>query len=203
MTLPLSRTVATSARSLACLPILLTVAACGFLAPPDAAVPIDELTVQPRDRLGTLADAPTGPHIEVLSGRVLGERLAVAVQRDASGVCMAVFRGSNGSEGCGPLPGAEGPLGAHFGMVLSGRALDAPTAEPFEVAGMVVPEVSSVVIELSDGRTAGAQLVPLDAALVDAKAFIVYLPGDLAPGDLVARAADGSELERLQFDAPQ
>jgi hypothetical protein len=199
----LGRNVATVAMRFTCLPIVMLVAGCGLLGPPDAAVPIDELTVEPRDRLGTLAEAPTGPHIEVLSGRVLGERLVVAVQRDASGVCMAVFRGSDGSEACGPLPGADGALGQHFGMVLPGRALDAPASEPFEVAGMVVPEVSSVVVELDDGRTAAAQLVPLDAALVDAKAFIVHVPGDLAPGDLVARAADGSELERLGFGISQ
>ena len=185
------------------LPILLVVAACGLLAAPDAALPIDELTVQPRDRLGTLAAAPTGPHIEVLSGRVLGERLTVAVQRDASGVCMAVFRGSHGSEGCGPPPGGDGAFGAHFGMVLTGRALDAPASEPFEFAGMVVPDVSSVVVELDDGRTATAQLVSLDAALVDGKVFIVHLPGDAVPGDLVARSADGSELERLVTDTSQ
>jgi hypothetical protein len=69
-------------------------------------------------------------------------------------------------------------------------------------AGLVGAEVASVVAELEDGREARAVLFPLAPAQVDGSGFMVYLPADAPQAAIVARDADGTELERLEYHAP-
>lgn len=172
------------------------VAACGLLPEPDAGIQITELDTNPRQvHTGGPADGPTGPAVEIVRGRV-DELLSVVVQRDAEGVCLAIFRGGNGSTSCGPLPGEAG-MGA-FGLVSTGGGEQDPV---FEVGGIVDSSVASVVLELDDGRRATALLVPLAPAELDASAFLVYLP-DPVPNALVAYADDGTELGRLVMTPP-
>ena len=162
-----------------------------MFSPADAGIAIEDIDREPLQVGGNIADAPIGPNVEVLHGTVLGGRLELAVQGDIAGICMAIRRGADGSQGCGPLPdAATGPLG----IVFSG---DAPS-DTLEFAGIAGPEVASVSVETIDGRVAEALLVPLDAARVDASAFVVYVSRDIA-GPVVVRASDGSELSRLEL----
>lgn len=172
------------------------VVGCGLLPRPDVGIQIAELDTNPRQiHTGGPAGTPTGPAVEILRGRV-DELLSVVVQRDADGVCLAIFRGGNGSTSCGPLP-AEAGMGA-FGSVSTGGGEGDPV---FEVGGIVDSTVSSVVLELGDGSRASALLVPLAPAEIDASAFLVYLPQRVA-NHLVAYADDGTELGRLTMTLP-
>jgi hypothetical protein len=173
---------------------------CGVIAPPDAGVPIEGVETTGRDLPGSLADNPNGPHVELMTGDVAGEEVEFVVQRDGEGVCFAVRRPPDGSQGCGPLPGEDGP----FGMVMSDSPPEADGADgtPVMAAGLVVAEVASVVAELEDGREARAVLFPLAPAQVEGSGFVVYLPADAPQAAIVARGADGAELGRLEYAAP-
>lgn len=169
---------------------------CGLLPAPDAGIQIAELDTTPRRiETGGPASNPAGPAVEIVRGRV-DEILSVVVQRDAAGVCMAIHRGGDGSQICGPLPGEEG-MGA-FGPVSTGGQEGAPV---FEVAGIVDPTVASVILELEDGMRASGLLVPLEPAGIDGSAFFVYLP-QIVPNSLVALDQDGDELGRLEMTDP-
>ncbi len=171
-------------------------AGCGALPAPDVGIQIAELDTTPR-RIETdgPADVPTGPAVEILRGRV-DEILSVVVQRDAGGLCLAIFRGGHGSTACGPIPGEGGEQGPFGPVSTSGEG------DPvFEVAGTVGPDVASVVLELEDGSRASALLISLEPAEIDASVFLIYLPG-LVPNSLVALGADGDELDRLTMRAP-
>jgi hypothetical protein len=174
---------------------------CGVIAPPDAGLPIEGVETTGRDLPGSLADNPTGPHVELMTGDVAGEEVEVAMQRDGDGVCFAVRRPPEGSTACGQLPGEDGP----FGMVMNGSAPepDGGNGTPMMAAGLVVAEVASVVAMLEDGREARAVLFPLAPAQVEGSGFVVYVPAEAAVGSaIVARGADGAELGRLEYDGP-
>jgi hypothetical protein len=179
------------------------VAGCGLLPAADAGVPIEELSTEPRELEHALADTPTGPHVEVLSGEIGGDHLSVVLQKDAEGACMAVWRGADGSQACGSIAG--GALGAAFGLVMVG-GVPGPGEEAggglVELAGIVASDVVDVLAELDDGAEAHARLVSLEAAQVDGQAFLLYLPAGAVPRVLVARDADGADAERLELHMP-
>ena len=177
-------------------------AGCGLLPAPDAGLPIEELSTEPRELEHSLADTPTGPHVEVLSGEIGGDHLSVVLQRDAEGACMAIWRGADGSQACGSIAG--GALGAAFGVVMVG-GVPGPGEEGgglVELAGIVASDVVAVVAELDDGAEGHARLVSLEAAQVDGQAFLLYLPAGAVPRVLVARGDGGVELERLELHMP-
>jgi hypothetical protein len=180
--------------------IALVLAACGVMAPPDAGLPIEGVQTTGRELPGSLADNPTGPHVELMTGDVAGEEVEVVMQRDGQGVCFAVRRPPEGSTACGELPGEGGP----FGMVMTGSPpeADGSNAAPVMAAGLVVAGVASVVADLDDGREARAVLFPLVPAQIEGSGFVVYLPADARQAAVVARDADGIELERLEYHAP-
>lgn len=185
-----------STRRLAAFAIGLVVTACGLVAPPDAGLPIEGIETTGRELPGSLASNPTGPHVELLTGEVAGQEIEVVMQRDGNGVCFDVRRAPEGSQSCGEVPGENGP----FGMVMSSASpADAGNGMPAMVAGLVVPQVASVVAELADGRTAQAVLFPLAPAQVEGSGFVLYLPADAPQDAIVARDADGTELGRLEF----
>ncbi len=169
---------------------------CGLLPEPDVGIEIAELDATPRQiETGGPADAPEGPAVEIVRGRV-DEILSVVVQRGAAGVCLAIYRGAHGSTSCGPIPGEDGVL-EPFGMVSSSQEGD----PVFEVAGIVAPTVASVVLELEDESRASALLVSLQPAEIDASAFFVYL-SEGVPHSVVALGPDGEELARLFWAVP-
>lgn len=174
---------------------------CGAVLEPNAAIPIENIETTGRGLQGTLADRPAGPHVELLTGTVEGRQLEVVAQLDADGACIAIRRAPDGSVACGATPGAEGPFGEAFGVVLAGGSPpgDDGGSAPLEVGGTVSADVAAVVAELDDGREARAVLFPLEPAGIDGNGFILYLPAEAPGHSLVARAADGSELERLEF----
>jgi hypothetical protein len=173
---------------------------CGVVAPPDAGVPIEGVETTGRDLPGSLADNPSGPHVELMTGDVDGEEVEVAMQRDGDGVCVAVRRPPESSTACGELPGEQGP----FGSVMSGSAPepDGGNGTPVMAAGLVVAEVASVVAVLEDGREARAVLFPLAPAQVEGSGFLIYLPAGAPQAAIVARDADGAELGRLDYQGP-
>jgi hypothetical protein len=174
---------------------------CGAVFEPNAAIPIENIETTGRGLPGTLADSPTGPHVELLTGTVEGRELEVVAQLDADGACIAIRRAPDGAEACGAVPGAEDRLGEAFGLILTGGspAGDDIGSGPFEVGGMVSADVAAVIAELDDGRQARALLFPLEPAGIDGNGFILYLPAETPGHSLVARAADGGELGRLEF----
>jgi hypothetical protein len=163
-------------------------------APPDAGLRIEDSETELREVRGNIAQRPEGPQTEVLTATVGGEPLTVSVQRDADGVCLFVDRPPDGHQTCGGLPGE--PLGV-FGAVALGEPED---LDAYEVAGLVSERVHSVVIELAEGRTARALIVPLEDAGVEANLFIVYPPRDPTHA-MVAFDAAGREVERLEMHA--
>jgi hypothetical protein len=179
--------------------IALVLVGCGVMAPPDAGLPIEGVETTGRELPGSLADNPTGPHVELMTGDVAGEEVEAAMQRDGDGVCFVVRRPPESSTACGELPGEDGP----FGMVMTGSAPepDGANATPVMAAGLVVAEVASVVAELEDGREARAVLFSLAPAQVEGSGFVVYLPVDAPQAAIVAYDADGTELERLEYQA--
>jgi hypothetical protein len=182
-------------RSVLAILIAAVAAGCGLLPQPDAALPIENLDVEPRRIDGAIANAPTGPNTELLRGFVAGDRLALVAQRDGDGICLAVWRGAHGGTMCGDLPGGDGmgPIGP---TMVTGQ-----DAAPFEVIGIAVPEAAEVVLELDDDRRARAVLVSLGPVGVAGNAFIVHLARAQAHA-LVALDADGAEIARLTFSGP-
>ena len=178
----------------------MALAGCGLMAPPDAGLPIEDVQMSGRELPGSLADNPTGPHVELMTGDVAGEEVEVAMQRDGAGACFVARRPPESSQTCGPLPGEDGP----FGMVMTGGPpeADGANATPVMAAGLVVADVASVVAALEDGREARAVLFPLAPAQLDGSGFVVYLPAGAPQAAIVARDADGTELGRLEYQAP-
>lgn len=175
-------------------------AACALLAPPGVAVPIEELDLEPREIRGAIAERPIGPHMVVLEGEVAGDTLMLVAQADGDGMCLASWRGAEGSQGCGPLP--DPARQGHFGITLVG-GLDPSPGLPREIVGVVSPAVAAVVVQLRDEAPVEARLVPLAPAQIDAQAFIVYVPFDVIPASVTAVDAEGAELGVLSVLSPE
>lgn len=182
-----------AARSALALVAAAAVTSCGVLPPPDAAVPIESLELEPRRIQGDVATAPRGAAMELLSGVVDGGRLAVVAQRDADGLCLAAW-GADGGSMCGALPDWE--IGRIGPTMVFGE--DEP---PFRVMGFAAPEVAEVVLELEGDRRARATLVSLDPIGVEGSAFIVHVATADAHG-LVGLDEDGAEIVRLEVVRP-
>jgi hypothetical protein len=183
--------------------VALVVAGCGLFAEPDAGLPIENVRTTGRPLLGAMADRPTGPHVELLTGTVAGEVIEVAMQRDGEGVCFAVRLPPESSEACGETLDGQGFDDA-FGPVIPLGSGDPDTATglPHIVAGLLSPDVDAVLAELDSGAKARATLFPLAPAQVDGFGFVLALPPDVAPRALVALDADGAEIGRLEVVAP-
>ncbi len=176
--------------------------ACEPLGPPDAGVSLEDVRTTGRPLPGSLADDPTGPHVELLTAVVAGQEMEIVMQRDGAGVCFAVRRPPASSESCGPLPGNEPGLRAFSLTLIDGPPPETDPSAPTAVAGLVTPNVAEVVIVLEDGSEAAATLFPLAPAQAVGTGFIVYLPNGSPQESLVARDDDGTELERLQVVGP-
>jgi hypothetical protein len=187
--------------SAVCAALVVVLAACDAFGPADAGVPLEDVLTTGRPLPGSLAETPTGPHVELLTAQVAGQEMEIAMQRDGPGVCMAVRRPPASSESCGPAPGNEPGLRV-FGMTLVDSPPEADPAAPTAVAGLVTAAVDSVAIELEDGTEAAARLFSLAPARVEGTGFIVYVPSGARQSALVARDVDGEELERLEFIGP-
>jgi len=174
-------------------------AACAVIAPPDAGIPAEDVRTTGRALPGTLADDPTGPHVELLTATVAGQEMEIAMQRDGGGTCIAVRRPPASVQGCGGLPGDDGPMGTVFGLVVTDGPPEADPGGPVMVAGLVTADVGAVVAELEDGSMARAVLFSLAPADVEGSGFVLYLQPDLGQRSLVAHDVSGSELARLEF----
>lgn len=194
--------VAQSRGRLAGIALALILAACGFLETPDAGVPLENVRTTGRALPGQLADAPAGPHVELLTATVAGQDIEVVMQRDGAGACVAIRRPPASSTACGAVAGDDAPVGSTFGAVLVDTPLSSDPSAPLAVAGLVTAEVASIKAELEDGSTARAVLFTLAPADVEGSGFVLYLPADARQQSLVAFDADGQELERLGFSAP-
>lgn len=184
--------------------LALVVAGCGLFAEPDEGLPIENVRTTGRPLPGALADRPTGPHVELLTGTVAGEEIEVAMQRDGEGVCFVVRLPPESGQACGETLGDQ-LIGDPFGPVMpigSSRPDGTPTDLPQIVAGLVAPDVAAVVAELDSGGVARATLFPLAPAQVDGSGFVLALPIGAAPHALVALDADGAEVGRLDVVAP-
>lgn len=126
-----------------------------------------------------------------MRGSVAGVSVKLTAQQDANGACIGAYRGSDGVQACGQLPGDQPEFGP-FGMTFH---------DPRQVGGLVASDVASVVAELAGGGRAEALMVSLDPAGIDAQGFLIYLPKGAAERWLVAMGADGAELSRLEFQA--
>ncbi len=170
------------------------IAGCGPAALEDVGIVIENLELEPRRIEGPLADVPTGPLVEVMRGSVAGVSVKFTAQEDANGACIGAYRGSDGVQACGQLPGDQPEFGP-FGITFPGG----PEDDPRQVGGLVASDVASVVAELAGGGRAEALMVSLDPAGIDAQGFLIYLPKGAAERWLVAMGADGAELSRLEF----
>jgi len=175
---------------------LLVLTACDLLQPtPDAALPIDELDVESRPaEVEPMGQAPTGPVMQIATGEVLGGRFHFVVHQTAGGVCSSLDWENGAGSACGALPG-DAPRSEAFGMMLFGG--DGVTQN---VTGIVSAEVTDVWIELDSGERARAVVLPLDAADLEANAFMAFVP--VAVGELVAVLAldgDGDLIERFEM----
>jgi hypothetical protein len=179
--------------------LALGMAGCGSLGEPDAGLPIEDVETSGRMLPGSLAENPTGPHVELLTATVDGRELEIVMQRDGNGVCFALRRPPDSAQSCGPLPGAAGDFGEGFGMVMtgSGPVEEGDPPRPLELSGLLSAEVEAVLVEFDDGREARAVLFPLAPAQVEGSGFVVYLPAGAPDHSVVALAADGTELGRL------
>lgn len=182
-------------------PMLLVLAACDSLGVPDAGVMLEDVQTTGRALPGALAEEPTGPHVELLTAVVAGQDVEVVMQRDGPSVCMAVRRPPASSVGCGPLPGDE-PGQRAFGLTFVEGTSETDPDAPSPVAGLVTAAVDSVIIEMEDGSEAAARLFSLAPANVEGTGFIAYVPSGARQRSLIARDADGTELERLEFSGP-
>ena len=174
---------------------------CGLFADADAALPLENLQTTGRLLPGSLAERPTGPHVELLTATIAGDEVEIAMQRDGDGVCFVVRLPPQSSQACGEEVLAE-PIDGPFGLfkplgpgVVGGEA----AAHPLILAGLVAAGVDAVVAELGAGATARATLFPLAPAQVDGFGFLLALPPETPPRALVAFAADGTELGRAEY----
>jgi hypothetical protein len=184
--------------------VALAAAGCGIFAEPDAGLPIEDVRTTGRPLPGALADRPTGPHVELLTGTVAGEEIEVAMQRDGEGVCFAVRMPPESGEACAERIGDQ-PLVEAFGPVMPIGFSDPdsdPSGHPQLVAGLVAPDVEAVVAELESGAVARATLFPLAPAQVDGSGFVVALPIGAGHHAILAFDADGTEIGRLEVVAP-
>ena len=177
--------------------------ACGLLDPPDAGVPLEDVRTTGRMLPGQLADAPDGPHVELLTATVAGREVEIVMQRDDAGACVAIRRPPASSTACGAVAGDDAAVGSTFGVVLVDAPSSGDPSAPLAVSGLVTAEVGSIRVELEDGSTARAVMFPLAPAGVEGSGFVVYLPADARQQSLVAFDAGGIELERLEFSAPR
>lgn len=191
--------IAQSRDRLAGIALSLVLAACGFLEPPDAGVPLENVRTTGRMLPGQLADAPAGPHVELLTATVAGQDIEIVMQRDAEGACLAIRRPPGSSTACGAVAGGDGAFGSTFGVVLLDTPPSPDPSAPLAVSGLVTAEVDSVRLELEGGSTARAVMFPLAPAGVEGSGFVIYVPADARQQSLVAFDADGEELERLGF----
>ncbi len=181
-------------------PFALAAAGCGLLAEPDAALPLEGVQTTGRQLPGAMAERPTGPHVELITGTINGEELEIAMQRDGDGACFVVRLPPDSNEACGQILDAQA-LGGGFSLALplESGAEGAPTGRPLILAGLTVPDVDAVVAELGSGAVARATLFPLEPAQVDGVGFVLALPPGTGSHALVALAADGTELGRVEY----
>ncbi|HEX7171036.1 MAG TPA: hypothetical protein VF365_00350, partial [Candidatus Limnocylindria bacterium] len=129
--------------------LLLVAGGCGPFAEPDAGLPIEDVRTTGRPLPGALADRPTGPLVELLTGTVAGEEVEVAMQPDREGVCFVVRLPPESGQACGETLGDQ-LMGDAFGPVTpigSSDPDDNPTGLPQIVAGLVAADVVAVVAE--------------------------------------------------------
>jgi len=182
-------------------PLALVAAGCGLFAEPDAALPLENVQTTGRQLPGAMAERPTGPHVELLTGTIDGEELEIAMQRDGDGACFVVRLPPESNDACGAILDAQA-LGGGFTLVTPlGADVDDPReGRPLIVAGLAVPEVDAVVAELDSGSVARATLFPLAPAQVEGSGFVLALPPETGSHSLVAFAADGTELGRVEYE---
>jgi hypothetical protein len=92
------------------------------------------------------------------------------------------------------LPGAI-DWSEHFGVISTGGADGVTQA----VIGMATSDVGTIAIELDSGRRTGALLLPLDAANIDAQAFLAFLPAEAIVAAVIALDDGGNVMERFQL----
>jgi len=115
-----------------------------------------------------------------------GQEVIWRVTTGEEGLCGFLRSGSAGSSGCGPISTG----------VVTFSLSDTPSSDASVTAwGTVMPEVERIVIEGSDNLVA---IRTLDSG---SRVFGVVVPATEAVGDLVAFAADGSEVWRQRLDA--
>ena len=172
---------------------------CGLFADADAGLPLENLHTTGRPLPGSMAERPTGPHVELLTATIAGDEVEIAMQRDGDGVCFVVRLPPESSQACGAVPAQ--PIGGPFGVVTvlgSGVGGGDPPSVPLIVAGLIAADVDAVIAELDAGTQARATLFPLAPAQVDGFGFLLALPPETGPHALVAFAAEGTELGRVE-----
>jgi hypothetical protein len=173
--------------------------------PPDAAVPIQTLDLEPRVvPIPVGGEAALGPVVEVARGAVRGMgpwsyvvyRGEELVSMELGAVCLFFEWPGGTNGGCGgAMPGEPGTIGEVFG---AGGESHAPGAGVVhEYSGIVATHVAEVWIETDAGTRARATLIPLDAAGIDAQLFTVFLPARVDSTAWVALDANGTEIGRI------
>ena len=180
--------------------LALVAAGCGLLAEADAGLPLENVQTTGRQLPGSMAEQPTGPHVELLTGTIQGEEIEIAMQRDGNGACVVVRLPPESNQGCGETLDAQA-LGGGFTLVLPlGPNVDGDQGgRPLVVAGLTVPEVGAVVADLGSGSVARATMFPLAPAQVDGFGFVLALPPGTGSHAIVAFDVAGNELARLEY----
>ncbi len=137
---------------------------------------------------------PTGPIVELASGRVSGIGWRYLIYESADGLCTQFETGDLTTTGCGdPLP----EEGSTFGAVAHG-GVDSPGLRPIE--GMVTDEVATVwLVGEDDGTHVPAKLMPLDEAGLEGQAFIGFIPEGATVTHLQAVKLNGEILETYEL----
>lgn len=166
----------------------------GIFREPDAALPVANLDVEPKPGFIEPAGMPgvKGPMIQVASGEVSGEEFRLTLYRSADGFCLSLAAIQYRGGGCGAAPG-EGPEFGLFGVIGQSGLADGT----IEIDGMVAPDVASVWVVTDDGRRANALLVPAELDGLEASVFVVFLPADTHPTNIVAADGSGAVLEEF------
>jgi len=147
----------------------------------------------PAGPLEALGGEPTGPLIELGSGRTFGIGWRYSIYESDEGWCTQLETVSVSSSSCGTLI----PLDSVFG----GIGFSGPSDGPAPVEGIVSPEIAEVWIETSTGARFETTLMSLAEAGLDDKAFVGFGPANDPIISVTALDADGNLLGT--FEAPR
>jgi len=183
------------ARRVAPILAILLITGCAALFPaPDAGLPIANLDVEPKPgRLEPMLPDADAPIERIASGEVGGDSFTLTSFRQGADVCVYLAPLQYGGIACAPAPVGDPRAGDVIGSAAQGGL----ASGAHSVSGIVVADVTRVVLTTQNGGRAEAAVVPLDVDGQQLAAFFVFLPADTHETAVSAYDADGRVLDEL------